>query len=184
MPTKTSARTKASGDLVALVVRQWSREVPEGHLPTISESLALLSDDEIWWRPNDASNSVGNLILHLCGNVRQWILASIGGEPDRRDRDGEFAARGGRTKAELAETLKTTVESALKIIGALAPERLMERRTIQGYDVYILEAVYTVVEHFSTHTGQIIFATKMLTGADLGFYRHLQSGGAHGNATP
>jgi uncharacterized damage-inducible protein DinB len=107
--------------------------------------------------------------------VRQWIISSLGGEPDRRDRDSEFAARGGRSKTQLLEQLRATVAEAVAVIRAVPADRLSERRVIQGYDESVLGAIYHVVEHFSMHTGQIIFITKMLTSADLGFYRHLQS---------
>jgi uncharacterized damage-inducible protein DinB len=150
----------------------------------IETCLGQLSDEQVWARGKENENALGNLALHLCGNVRQWIISSIGGQPDLRRRDSEFAARGGISKAELQQRLHATVEEALAIIRGLPEEKLMERRTIQGYEVSVMEAIYHVVEHFSMHTGQIIFATKLLTSADLGFYRHLQSSAAHGKGTP
>jgi uncharacterized damage-inducible protein DinB len=149
----------------------------------IDSCLSQLNDEQIWARGGENENAVGNLILHLAGNVRQWIVSGAGGRPDTRNRDGEFAARGSLPKAELETRLRQTVQEAAAVIRSLTPERLATRVTIQGYEVSVLEAVYHVVEHFSMHTGQIIFATKMLTGSDLGFYRHL-SGGAHGRQTP
>jgi uncharacterized damage-inducible protein DinB len=143
--------------------------------PRIEACLGQLSEEQVWARGQENENAVGNLVLHLCGNVRQWIVSSIGGEPDRRDRDSEFAAHGGRSKAQLAEQLRATVAEAVAVIRAVPADRLSERRVIQGYDESVLGAIYHVVEHFSMHTGQIIFITKMLTSADLGFYRHLQS---------
>jgi uncharacterized damage-inducible protein DinB len=150
----------------------------------IEACLGQLSDEQVWARGKENENAIGNLGLHLCGNVRQWIIANIGGQPDVRQRDAEFAARGGISKAELQQRLHATVQEAVAIIRALPAEKLSERRTIQGYEGSVLEAIYHVVEHFSMHTGQIIFATKMLTSADLGFYRHLQSSAAHGKGTP
>lgn len=141
----------------------------------IETCLGRLSEEQVWSRGQENENAVGNLVLHLCGNVRQWIISSIGGATDHRQRDREFAARGGRSKGQLSEQLRTTVQEAVAVIRALPAGRLTERRTIQGYEGSVLEAIYHVVEHFSMHTGQIIFATKMLTSADLGFYRHLQS---------
>ena len=122
-------------------------------------------------------------VLHLSGNVRQWIVAGVGGRVDTRQRDAEFAASGGGSGAELAARLKEAVEEAAGVLAELTPERLGERIVVQHYDVAVLEAIYHVVEHFSGHTGQIIFATKMLTGADLGFYRHLREA-AHEKKTP
>jgi uncharacterized damage-inducible protein DinB len=142
----------------------------------IEECLGRLSDEQIWARGKENENAMGNLLLHLCGNVNQWIVSSIGGRPDTRDRASEFRARGGASKAELAQRLRSTLEDALGVIGSLTPERLNARHTIQGYDVSVLEAIYHVVEHFSMHTGQIIFITKLLTTEDLRFYRHLDAG--------
>jgi uncharacterized damage-inducible protein DinB len=139
----------------------------------IRDCLGRLSDAHIWVRGTDNQNAVGNLVLHLCGNLRQWIISGVGGAPDLRRRPEEFAARAGLPGPELAERLDATVREAVAIIRALTPERLLERVVIQGYDVSKLEAVLHVLEHFAQHTGQIIFATKLLTGADLGYYRHL-----------
>jgi uncharacterized damage-inducible protein DinB len=113
--------------------------------------------------------------------VRQWIVAGVGQQPDVRDRDAEFDARGGFAPAELMARLRETVEQAAAVIGAVSAERLAARVVIQGYEVSVLEAIYHVVEHFSHHTGQILFATKALTGEDLGFYRHLSRKTAQGS---
>jgi uncharacterized damage-inducible protein DinB len=115
--------------------------------------------------------------------VRQWIVAGVGGEPDTRERDKEFAARSSVSSEELKATLAATINRAVPVLEGLAASQLLERRTIQGYDQTILEAVYHVVEHFSHHTGQILYATKLLTGKDLGFYQHLNRK-AHAEKTP
>ena len=141
----------------------------------IEVCLRELSEEQIWTRGKENENAVGNLVLHLCGNVGQWIVSAVGGQPDHRRRDAEFAARGGAAKAELSARLRSTVDEALEVIGGLSEEQLAVRHSIQGYDVSVLEAIYHVVEHFSMHTGQIIFITKLLTTTDLGFYRHLES---------
>ena len=140
----------------------------------IEDCLGRLNHDQIWTRHTKNENAVGNLVLHLCGNARQWIISGVGGKPDVRDRDSEFAANGGIDPAELAQHLKTTVAEAADVIRNLPPERLMETKTIQKYyNGTLMEAIYHVVEHFAQHTGQIIFATKLLTGQDLGYYKHL-----------
>jgi len=149
----------------------------------IRDCAGKLSTDEIWARGHENENAIGNLILHLNGNVRQWIISGVGGAPDTRARDAEFEARGGTEKAELVERLEATVREAIAVLGKVTPQRLMEHVTIQKYDVTVMEAIYHVVEHFSQHTGQIVFATKMLTGEDLGFYRHLKAA-AHAEKTP
>jgi uncharacterized damage-inducible protein DinB len=150
----------------------------------IDTCLAKLTPEQIWTRGGENENAVGNLVLHLCGNVRQWIIAGVGGAPDLRERDAEFAARGGASIEELSARLKSTVEEAAAVIEGVTAERLTEHVVIQKYDVSVMEAIYHVVEHFSGHTGQIIFVTKMLTSEDLGFYGHLNKAAAHGQKTP
>jgi len=149
----------------------------------IDTCLGKLTPDQLWARGNDNENAVGNLVLHLCGNVRQWIVSGVGGAADVRERDAEFAARGGQSPSELSARLRRVVDEAAAVLKAVTPERLGERIIVQKYDVPVLEAIYHVVEHFSGHTGQIIFATKMLTSEDLGFYRHL-SAPAHAEKVP
>jgi uncharacterized damage-inducible protein DinB len=150
----------------------------------IATCIGSLTPEQVWARGGENENAAGNLVLHLCGNVRQWILSGVGARPDIRDRDAEFDARGGIAPAELIDRLHATVEEASAVIEAVTPDRLGERLSLQQYDVSVLEAIYHVVEHFAMHTGQIIFATKMLTGADLGFYKHLRTRSAHGQKTP
>ena len=149
----------------------------------IETCLATLSEDQIWWRGAETQNSVGNLVLHLCGNVDQWIVAGIGGAPDTRQRDSEFAARSAAGRDELLRRLRECVEEAAAVVEALSAERLSGRIKPQQYEVSVLEAIYHVVEHFSHHTGQIIYATKLLTLQDLGFYKHL-SAATHREQTP
>jgi len=150
----------------------------------IETCLDKLTMEQVWARGDENENAIGNLVLHLCGNVRQWIVSGVGGRPDIRNRDAEFEARGGVAVTELRERLRETVAEAAAVIRSVALERLTERLVIQNYEVSVLEAILHVVEHFSGHTGQIIFATKMLTGADLGFYRHLRTTAAHGETLP
>jgi uncharacterized damage-inducible protein DinB len=141
----------------------------EDYLPKIDRSLKLLSDEQIWWRSNPESNSIGNLLLHLSGNVRQWIICGLGDATDTRDRDSEFAQRDAIPRDKLFNRLKETVSEAVAVLGRLDPDRLLEKRRIQGYDVSMLDAVLHVVEHFSMHTGQIILLTKQLTAQDMHF---------------
>jgi len=150
----------------------------------VESCLGKLNDEQIWARGSENANAIGNLVLHLCGNVRQWIIAGVGGAPDLRQRDQEFAARGGIAVSELVERVRGTVDEAAAVLERVTAERLMEPLVIQGYHATGMAAIYHVVEHFSGHTGQIIFATKMLTGEDLGFYRHLSRAAAHSEKTP
>jgi uncharacterized damage-inducible protein DinB len=150
---------------------QSRRYLGDQYLPKIAACVERLSAEDLWWRDNPASNSAGNLLLHLAGNMRQWIISGLGGAPDHRQRQREFDARDGGSAAELLEQLRNTVREADAVLAALEPESLLERRVIQGKDVTVLEAIYHVVEHFSMHTGQIIFLTKLRTGQDLEFYQ-------------
>jgi uncharacterized damage-inducible protein DinB len=153
------------------------------YVDRIGQCLGKLNEEQVWARGHESENAIGNLALHLSGNVRQWIISSIGGKPDTRVRDREFSARGDIPAADLRERLQATVDEAIGVIERLTPARLVERVTIQNYELSVLEAVYHVVEHFAQHTGQIIFATKMLNGQDLGFYKHLKAP-AHTEKTP
>jgi uncharacterized damage-inducible protein DinB len=141
----------------------------------IEKCVARLTEDQVWLRGHETENAVGNLLLHLAGNVRQWIISGVDGTPDTRDRDSEFNAHEGPSKSDLLAGLRATVEEGCKVIEPLTPERLATVVHVQKYDVSVLEAIYHVVEHFAQHTGQVIFATKMLTGEELGFYTHRAS---------
>jgi uncharacterized damage-inducible protein DinB len=136
----------------------------------IRAAVEALSPDALWWRANDQSNSVGNLLMHLAGNIRQWIVAGVGRAPDRRNRAGEFAARDGATAAELLAVLDQALDDVDAVIAKLTPEDLASRRTIQGREVSVLEAVYHVVEHFALHSGQIILVSKMHAPGAVRFY--------------
>lgn len=144
-------------------------------LPRIERCLDLLSDEQIWWRANEKSNSIGNLVLHLCGNARQWIVCGIGGAADGRDRDAEFARREVIGRSELQTLLRSTLGEVDAALAAFDSSSLPEHRTIQGLEVTALEAILHVVEHFSMHTGQIILVTKMLAESDLSFYEFIDA---------
>lgn len=140
------------------------------YLPKIERCLEELSDEDVWWRGAEESNSIGNLILHLSGNARQWIVSGLGAAPDRRARQEEFDRRAGLKRAELLATLRETLAEVDAVLARLDGALLLERRAIQGHDVTILEAIFHVVEHFAMHTGQIILLTKLLVKKDLRFY--------------
>ena len=157
-------------DVARAFVDRSRQYLAEDFLPRVLKALDRLSDDDLWWRPNEASNSAGNLVLHVCGNARQWIVGGVGGEPDARVRQAEFDARGGVTRAELVELLERTFADLDRTLRTLDPARLLERRVIQGTDVTLLEAILHVVEHVSHHTGQILWIAKARSGTDLGFW--------------
>jgi Protein of unknown function (DUF1572) len=145
-------------------------------LGRIETCAARLTPEQIWMRGSDHQNAMGNLLLHLNGNVRQWILAGLGGTPDQRVRDVEFATREQLAPAQLTAQLRASVEAAVSVIRGLSAEDLLVPTRIQGYDGTKLAAVYHVVEHFAGHAFQIFFITKLLTGEDLAFYPHLSGG--------
>lgn len=136
----------------------------------IRRAVEALPADALWWRPNEASNSVGNLLIHLEGNVRQWIVAGVGGAPDRRDRSAEFAAREAADAAELLARLDAVLDEADAILAALDEGALEAPRTIQGRAVTVLDAVYQVVQHFALHAGQIFWVAKERRPGSVRFY--------------
>jgi uncharacterized damage-inducible protein DinB len=133
-------------------------------------AIAALPQDKLWWRPHEDSNSVGNLLLHLNGNIRQWIVAGVGGELYERHRDQEFATCEGAPASELLTALERTLEDVNRILAGLSAERLAERCAIQGRDVTVLDAIFHVTEHFSYHLGQIILVVKMFAPGGVHFY--------------
>ena len=126
-----------------------------------------LSDEQIWQRQGAYENAVGNLMLHLCGNARQWIMHGVDGAADVRERDKEFSADGGMSGAELIALFEATMDEAKGVIAAMPAARMVERTHPQGRDVSVLAAIYQVVGHVQQHTGQIILLTKQMLGTDL-----------------
>lgn len=156
------------------------RKLLDEFWPRLRGCAASLSDQQIWWRPNPASNSAGNLLLHLNGNARQWLVTPFTREKDSRNRPAEFARREGLAAGELLEMLGETMQQVSAVLARLTPADLLRQYEIQGYRVSGLEAVYHVVEHFAMHYGQILYIAKTLQGADLGFYRALDQTGRAG----
>ena len=168
-PARPRQQAAPQRELAQICLRQWRARFEERYLPRIVGCLEQFSDEEIWWRPNDASNSVGNLVLHLCGNMRQWIVSGLGGVPDSRERDKEFAERGPIPRAALRDKFQHTVKEASSVMARLKPEALTRPYHIQGYDVTGYEAAAHVIEHVAYHAGQIIYVTKLKRAKDLGF---------------
>ncbi|RRQ48508.1 DUF1572 domain-containing protein [Maribacter algicola] len=136
----------------------------------IKKSLGNVTDNEIWKKPNDSLNSIGNLILHLCGNMTQYIISSLGEVDDVRNRDAEFQTKDGLTKEELIKKLENTVDDAKRVIFDTKPEQMVKIRSVQGFSFSGVGVILHAVEHFSYHTGQIAFWVKLLRDKDLGFY--------------
>lgn len=136
----------------------------------IRSSVLAIPTDRLWWRPNASSNSAGNLVLHLAGNVRQWVVSGMGGARDERVRDAEFAAAGGMDATALLAHLEKTLSEVDVVLARLTPQALGEKRRIQGRETTVFSALYHVVEHFSGHTGQIILLAKQHAPDAIRFY--------------
>ena len=134
---------------------------------SLEACLRKLTYEQIWERQGAHENAVGNLVLHLCGNARHWMMHGVGGAADVRLRDAEFSADGGMTGAELIALFRSTFTEAKTVIEAVPAERLTERITPQERNVSVLEAIYQVVGHVQQHVGQIILLTKQMTASDL-----------------
>ena len=155
----------------------WSRGyLTDEYRIKIRKTVRALPKEVLWWRPNEQANSIGNLLMHLEGNVRQWIIGGVGGAPDVRNRAGEFAAREGASADELLGRLEETLDEADAVLVRLRPEQLTERRRVQTRDVSVLEAIYQVVQHFALHLGQIILVAKAQLPGAVKFYE--DAGGA------
>lgn len=142
----------------------------EEYITKIRKCVEALPDDALWRRANEDSNSIANLLLHLTGNIRQWIVEGIGGKPVQRDRASEFSAKKGATGKQLLQHLTDAVREVDAVLAALKPEELAESRLIQGRETDVLSAIYHVVEHFAMHTGQVVLMTKMYLPGAINFY--------------
>ena len=137
----------------------------------IQGCLAVLDDSSFWYRPNASSNSIGQLLAHLRGNIRQYILSGLTQEPDVRQRDLEFVLPEQKNRKAVEEAYFEIVSQAIEVIGSITEDRLMTRRKVQGFELSGLGIILHVVEHLSYHTGQVAYLTKMLLDTDLGFYK-------------
>ena len=140
------------------------------YLPKIEDCLKNISDDDLWWRAYETNNSIGNLILHLRGNIRQWAFHHLGGHEYYRERHQEFAERTHIPKVELISHLRSAVLDVDTVLKNFPTEHLLKHYDIQKYHVTGLEAILHITEHFSYHVGQIVYITKLRTGKDLKFY--------------
>jgi hypothetical protein len=169
--------TDTQDDISDIFLAFSRQKLLEQYWPRLRGCVEPLSDEQVWWRPSEAANSIGNLILHLNGNVRQWLVASFNRLEDDRDRPAEFGERAHISVLNLLDLLNGTMQQASEVLARLTREDLVASYEIQGYHVRGLDAVYQVVEHFGMHYGQILYIAKTLSGADLGFYRELNATG-------
>ena len=159
-----------SNDLFLSVIEEVERRLFLEGIHRIKKCLDFLSEEEVWQRPNENSNSVGNLVLHLCGNVRQWIIAGLGKVPDVRERQSEFDERGPLPKADLVALLDALEKDVRKVLPQLTPEMLVATHPVQVYEEKGMTILIHAVEHFSYHVGQITYFVKARKDLDVGYY--------------
>jgi uncharacterized damage-inducible protein DinB len=160
------ATERDAGLAIVALSRRYLRE----YLTKIRLAVSVLDDAVVWARPNESSNSIGNLMLHLAGNARQWIVSGVGQGPDGRDRQSEFAQRSPIPVTVLIDRLEQTISDVDRVLASLTAADVHARRVIQANDVTVLEAIFHVVEHFSMHTGQIILLAKADQPGRVRFY--------------
>ena len=153
-----------------LFVSEIKRRLFEESQVRLERCLNELSEADIWWRPNENSNSVGNLVLHLSGNARQWILAGLGGALDQRRRQTEFDERGPIPRAELIQKVRDVMGEIDEVLDRLKPEDLERPIVVQGFDETGLSILIHVVEHFSYHVGQMAYIVKARLDKQTNFY--------------
>ena len=139
----------------------------KSYLPKIERCLEALTDEDVWWRAGHESNSIGNLLLHIDGSTRMWIISGVGNAPNRRERQQEFDERKVIPRRELISRLRATVAEADRVMASVKSEELLERREVGEVKLTVLAAIFHAVEHFSMHTGQVIMLAKMRAGRDL-----------------
>ncbi len=146
------------------------RRLFEENVPRLKKCLDQLTDEEIWQRPNEHSNSMGNLVLHLCGNVRQWILAGLDGQADSRKRQEEFDEKGPVDRKLMLANLDALMQEVEAALNRLTPEKLLEKHSVQVYEETGISILVHVVEHFSYHVGQMTYYVKAIKDMDMGYY--------------
>jgi len=166
-PTQQPARTALSRGPGAAFPELAARYLDE-YMEKISRAVTLLDEEQIWWRPCAKTNSIGNLLLHLSGNLTLWLVQGLGGDTFRRDRAAEFTADRTQTGEDLLAGLSTVVARCQKVLLSLEGQPLDRVVAIQTYQADVLGIVFHAVEHMSYHTGQILFIAKQVRGADHG----------------
>jgi len=162
---------KVEQKILSEIQSEFERRLYTEGYARIVQCLSYLSEEEVWTRPNEQTASIGNLILHLSGNVRQWICAGLGQKEDVRKRDTEFSTETGVSKAELMETIKRTIIDAQDVVEKLGVEDLAKIYKVQVYEESGLSIIVHVIEHFSYHIGQITYAVKSRKNIDTKYYK-------------
>ena len=156
-------------DEVSVAVGQASSDELDGAMRNINHCLSQLTDEQIWWRPAESMNSIANLMLHLCGNLRQWIVSGVGDTEDVRNRPQEFSERGPLSKEELLRRIEAVVSEANSVLARVTPSELLRTRRIQSFDVTGMQAIFESTAHFRGHTQEIVHMTRCKLGDDYEF---------------
>ena len=151
-------------------IKESERRLFDESVPRLKKCLAQLTEEEIWFRPNDETVSVGNLVLHLCGNARQWIVSGVGGVEDVRKRSEEFSERGPIATNILLQKLDKTMADVAAALDRLDSESLLKTYSVQGFQESGIGILMHVVEHFSYHVGQITYFVKSKKAIDLKYF--------------
>ena len=155
------------------LVAEARRRLFDESFPRLKKCLAQLSEPDIWHKPNAHSNSVGNLVLHLCGNARQWIISGLGNQPDTRQRRKEFEERGPLPTAHLLELLEALQQDIEAVLRTVEPAGLLHLRQVQTFEETGLSILIHVVEHFSYHVGQVTYYVKIRKDMDMAYYGNI-----------
>lgn len=157
--------------LCGMLIAETRYRLLEESIPRLKKCLTRMTVQDIWYRPNPQTVSAGNLVLHLCGNVRQWLISAMGGRPYRRRREQEFAEKGPLETSKLLKMLDELSAEIDEVLGELNSADLLESRTIQGFEVNGVSVLVHVVEHFSYHVGQVTYMVKSKLAVDMGYYQ-------------
>ncbi len=146
----------------------------------IRAAVAPLSDEQLWWRPNESSNSIGNVLLHLSGSLNHYLNRNLGALDFHRDRAAEFAERRAIPKAELLAAFEKMVASAEKTFDGLTPDRLADASPEPSMHSLLVEDLVNVAAHLAFHAGQIVWIAKMFDGSavDEVWVKSHRAGGA------
>lgn len=153
-----------------LIVNEFKRRVFSESYPRIFKCLSMINDDELWFTPNKNTPSIGSLVLHLCGNGKQWVVCGIGNAPDNRDRDKEFEKHKNIKKSDLVFVMENLKVQMTEVLHQIKEEDLRTPKRIQGFDENTFTVLIHVLEHFSYHTGQITTLTKLITNKQTDYY--------------
>ncbi len=157
-------------DFYSLFIQEINRRLFKESFPRLRQCLNELSEEEIWYKPNENSNSVGNLSLHLMGNARQWVISGLGKEADVRTRQQEFDEKGPIPTATLLQQLDALEEELTACITSIPQGKLLETHDVQGFKENGIAILVHVVEHFSYHVGQITYFVKAKKNIDTAYY--------------